>query len=319
VIFLEILNESESGDISILLLGGSSFLGLQTAQTLFYYFDITCTYFRSKAHIFFPEFNWFQVNFLEQNKEKLKASLERLIEKSNCKYLVNFVAVSSPLEAKNDRKTSKIINVDANKLIVEVCERLKIIPIFLSSDHVFNGENGPYSEIEIPNPLKNSVYGNQKAKAEKIYQKLEKYAIIRISTTLGTNLHFQNQNIYEKTLEHLTNNKKILGATNKIRSASHCYNVAFLINKIIESFELEKITREIFHLPGEIISEYELMKKIAKTHKLDQSLVVESTIDNDNYSYPLSLGLKSDETVALVQGRFLNLDECLKLLYGEFE
>lgn len=303
---------------TVILLGGSSFLGLQTAQTLFYYFDIICTYYQSPCPKFFPEFNWFQINYLDE-QEKIKKSLERLIERTTATYIVNFAGITTPLQAKQNPELSKKINEDINRIIAETCGETDTIPIFISSDHVFNGEKGPYSETDKPKPLKNSVYGNQKYNAERKYQELETFAIIRISTTLGINLNFQKQNIYEKVVSKLENGEKIAGATNKIRTASHCYNVAFLINKIIENFEQKNIDKGIFHVPGELLSEYELLKKIASTHNFDETLVKEIIIDNDSESYPLKLGLKSDETQKILGGKFLNLDESMSLLHFDYQ
>ena len=302
---------------TILLLGGSSFLGLQTAQTLFYYFDIVCTYNQSIVPKFFPEFNWFQLNFSSKN-ESIKTNLKRLIEKTNTTFLVNFAGITTPLKAKNEQNLSQKINVLANQLIAQVCAETDTIPIFISTDHVFSGEEGPYSEEFDPNPLKNSVYGQQKKLAEKIYQQIENYAIIRVSTTLGLNLEFQKQNIYQKAVSNLSTGKKIAGAGNKIRTASHCYNVPFLINKIVEAFNEKRIENGIFHVPGELLTEYELLLKIADTFDFERSLIEKTQIDNNNDSYPLRLGLDSSKTIQKLHGKFLTLDESLKLLKFDF-
>lgn len=303
---------------TVLFLGGSSFLGLQTAQTLYYYFNIICTYNQSIAPKFFPEFNWFQLNFLENN-DSLRLNLRRLIDKTNATFLINFTGVSSPLEAKIDRNKSKKVNDTANSIIAEICGDTDTIPIFISSDHVFNGLSGPYSEKETPEPIKNSVYGHQKLQAEQYYEKLENYAIVRISTTLGLNFHFQRPNFYSKAITKLSIGEPIIGATNKIRTITHCYNVAFLINKIIEAFNEKKIENGIYHVPGTLQSEYQTLLNIAESHHFDTSLVEKTQIDTDGDSYPLKLGLKSKQTVNKIQGKYLSLQEGLHLLNFEFQ
>ena len=302
---------------TVLLLGGSSFLGLQTAQTLFYNYDIICTYNQSIAPKFFPEFNWFQLDFLSKN-DNIRLNLKRLIEKTNATFLVNFAGITTPLKAKSDPVVSKKLNESVNEIIANICAETDTIPIFISSDHVFNGEKGPYTEDILPNPLKNSIYGQQKMHAEQFYQQNENYAILRVSATLGINLHFQKENIYEKAVTNLTNGNKITGAENKIRTVSHCYNVAFLINKIIEAFNEKKIESGIFHVPGELISEYQLLLRIAETFDFDKSLIEKTEIDNDGESYPLQLGLDCKQTIHRLQGKFLTLAETLHLLHFDF-
>ena len=152
-----------------------------------------------------------------------------------------------------------------------------------------------------------------------MYQKQEKYAILRVSTTIGSNFHFQKPNLYVKTLGTLQQKikKEIHGATNKIRTATHCWNVAFAINKIIEGFDQERIERGIFHVPGELISEYELLKKIASTNNLDPDLIKGLEISEDDESYPLKLGLESKQTISTLKGRYLTLEEGLYQLNYE--
>ena len=86
-------------------------------------------------------------------------------------------------------------------------------------------------------------------------------------------MNFQKQNIYQKTISKLEKREKIVGASNKLRTVSHCYNVPFLINKIIENFVQKNIEKGIFHEPGALLSEFDLLNKIATRKNFDDSLV----------------------------------------------
>lgn len=309
-------DDLSSEEETILLIGGSSFLGFHTAETLYYFYNIVCTYHQSTSPRFYPEFNWYQVD-LSQRVKELKISIKRLIEKTNAKFVINFAGITSPLEASQKKSLSDTVNKKANEIIAQTCGELGAIPIFISTDHVFHGDAGPYSENETPNPLKNSVYGTQKYLAERYYQLQEKFAILRISTTLGKGNNNLNKNIYERVISALEKGTDISGATNKIRSASSYSNVPFAINKIIEGFEEERFSKEIFHLPGELISEYELVKKIAQKNNFSEECVKKSQIEDDNNSYPLTLGLESIETQKKLRGRFLTLEEGIDLLINQ--
>ena len=306
----------DDNDTAILILGGSGFLGLQTAQTLFYFYDVNSSYKESIAPIFYPEYNWTRLNFLESNL--FEKNLLNIISRFDIKYVINFGAISSPMQTKESPIESYQVNVQSNKIITKICNEKKIFPIFISSDHVFNGLEGPYAEESLTNPLVNSIYGKQKAEAERIYQNEENYAILRLSTTLGINHHFQKKNFYGKILSALKNGKEINSASNKLRTPTHYFNIPFMINKIIEKHSQGLISNGIFHIPGEFISEYHLAIKIAESHDLDTSLIRETIIDQDNDSYPLKLGLKSEKTLKILQGRYLSLSEGLKLLYDDF-
>jgi len=76
------------------------------------------------------------------------------------------------------------VNVAGAKNVVEACRHFKRKLIFISTDFVFDGENGPYSETDLvgPNLEKVSWYGITKIEGEKlINNSLDDFMIIRIS------------------------------------------------------------------------------------------------------------------------------------------
>lgn len=63
--------------------------------------------------------------------------------------------------------------------------------IFISTDYVFDGENGPYAENATTNPL--SVYGKHKLDAENIVKSiLNNFLIIRITNVYGDEVRGKN-------------------------------------------------------------------------------------------------------------------------------
>ena len=60
------------------------------------------------------------------------------------------------------------------------------------------------------------------------------------------------------------------------------------------------------------------MKKIAVKNNYSEYLINETTNNDDNGSYPLQLGLKSEKTVKKLRGRYLTLDEGISLLSDNF-
>lgn len=63
--------------------------------------------------------------------------------------------------------------------------------IFISTDYVFDGENGPYAENAATNPL--SVYGKHKLEAEdRVKSIVDKFLIIRITNVYGDEVRGKN-------------------------------------------------------------------------------------------------------------------------------
>ena len=58
------------------------------------------------------------------------------------------------------------VNVEGPRAVAAACDRQGARLVLVSSDYVFDGHNGPYSEIDPCNPI--NVYGVQKLEAEQI-------------------------------------------------------------------------------------------------------------------------------------------------------
>lgn len=75
------------------------------------------------------------------------------------------------------------INVEGTKNIVSACKKLDKKLVLISTDFIFDGEAGPYSEDSPPGPNNNKVswYGITKQESEKIAKTLDDAIILRIS------------------------------------------------------------------------------------------------------------------------------------------
>lgn len=102
-------------------------------------------------------------------------------------YLILFSAFTDVDGAEKQRNDKSAIcwkiNVDGVKNIAEHCKNTGRGIIFISTDFVFDGKNGPYNENDQVgnNPNAVSWYGITKIEGEKIISKLNKYIILRIS------------------------------------------------------------------------------------------------------------------------------------------
>ena len=76
-------------------------------------------------------------------------------------------------------------NVQATQYLVEAAKDVGAHFIFLSTDFVFDGAQGPYTEEALPSPL--SVYGHSKLEGERIVMNsgLEKWAVARTIIVYG--------------------------------------------------------------------------------------------------------------------------------------
>jgi len=96
------------------------------------------------------------------NQEEINA----VFESYKPDIVINTEAMTNVDTCEGDRENCWDLNVNAVKYLFEASKKVKAHFIHLSTDFIFDGENGPYKEDDTPNPL--SYYGESKWAAEKI-------------------------------------------------------------------------------------------------------------------------------------------------------
>lgn len=166
----------------------------------------------------------------------------------------------------------------------------------ISTDYVFDGNDGPYSETSAPNPL--SIYGKSKLLGEEIVKKYFKnHLIIRTNVVFDLN---DDSSFIDWVIKSLSENKKINVVNDQINNPIWTQDLSKAI-----SFLIDNNKRGIFHIGSDTLcSRYEFAKMIANEWNLDSSNIVSiSTVDLfnqlDNYiaKRPLNSGLISKSEI----------------------
>jgi len=116
--------------------------------------------------------------------DPLSAS-ERNLQLDNVKpeIIIHCGALTNVDYCENNEQESEIATVLSTKVLVDYCNKNNAKLIYLSTDYVFDGEHGPYSETSLTNPI--NVYGKHKLEAELLVKSLDKYIIARITNVYG--------------------------------------------------------------------------------------------------------------------------------------
>jgi len=84
-----------------------------------------------------------------------------------------------------DKNLAFNVNVLGTKNVVEACKKVNAHLVYISTDYVFSGEKGYYSEQDETNPL--NYYGFTKLEGEKIVESSNlSYLIARASVIYGS-------------------------------------------------------------------------------------------------------------------------------------
>ena len=160
------------------------------------------------------------------------------------------------------------LNVDAVDLGAAACEARGVHFVLLSTDFVFDGQEGPYDETAVPAPL--SVYGRSKWEAEKRVQGLTSpWAIVRTVLVIGSVPGLSRSNIVLWAVDALRQGKTITVVQDQWRSPTWAEDLARGCLAVSE-----KKATGIYHISGpEVLSVYDFVLRIAAVFGLDPSLV----------------------------------------------
>lgn len=98
--------------------------------------------------------------------------------------IINLAAYTNVDGAESDPGRAFSVNADGPRLIAENCDRIGCGLIHVSTDYVFDGVSGPYTENRATDPI--NLYGESKLEGEiAIRRTLERHQIFRTSWVFG--------------------------------------------------------------------------------------------------------------------------------------
>jgi len=95
--------------------------------------------------------------------------------------IIHCAAIAHPPVCQRDPDAARRVNVEATRCLAELAADLPLV--FYSSDLVFDGKRGNYTETDAPNPL--SVYAETKVAAERIVLANPRHTVLRLSLNFG--------------------------------------------------------------------------------------------------------------------------------------
>ena len=231
--------------------------------------------------------------------------------------LINSAAMTNVDACESFQEDCIALNVDGVKNLVAACENHNTHLIHLSTDFVFDGKAGPYSENDQPNPL--SFYGQSKYDSELIVSNssLSKWSIARTIIIYGIVENMSKSNIVLWAKSALESGSELKIVDDQFRSPTYADDLAKGCLLIAE-----KEKNGIYHLSGkESMSILELVYRVADFYGLDKSTIfpVKSESLNQAAKRPPVTGFVLDKANKELGYFPLSFNEGLKLLSKEIE
>jgi dTDP-4-dehydrorhamnose reductase len=96
--------------------------------------------------------------------------------------------------------------VQSTKNLIAIARRCNARFVYISTDYVFDGVNGPYRETDPVNPL--SVYARHKLEAEQmVLNELQESLVLRVTNVYGNEV--RGKNFISRIIEQCVNNQKL--------------------------------------------------------------------------------------------------------------
>lgn len=199
-------------------------------------------------------------------------------------FIINTAAFTNVDLSETERETAWKVNVKGVEYIAEAARILDAHLIHFSTDYIFDGKNGPYSEKAKPNPL--GYYGRTKLASENALMiSGAMYTIFRINVLYG--VANSRPDFVRWVVKMLSNNSKIRIVTDQINNPTFIDDILNVLSTIIEFRK-----QGIYHIGGrDFISRYEFTRIIADYFNLNKELII--PIVTEELSQPAKRPLKS--------------------------
>jgi dTDP-4-dehydrorhamnose reductase len=246
-----------------------------------------------------------------------ETQINAIVDSFQPTHIIHTAAITNVDYCEDHPEECQRVNVVATQFLFDASKQRKIHFQLLSTDFVFDGENGPYSEEDSVNPL--SVYAKSKVDAERILHDSEytNWSISRTIIVYGTGENLSRSNIVLWALDSLKNGNEMNIVDDQFRMPTWADDLAWACVEICK-----RSKTGVFHLSGdEFFSMFDLVLEIARLKQLDTSKVksISSSSLNQAAKRPPKTGFILDKAKRELDYSPTSLSTTIELLEQELK
>ena len=186
--------------------------------------------------------------------------------------VIHCAAMANLEECENNPSQAQYINAEIPGKLANYCKKNDVKFVHISTDAVFDGKNGNYSEQDQPNPL--SIYAKSKLAGEYLVQEENEHAIIARVNFFGWSI------TGKRSLgEFFYNNLKVQNPINGFIDVMFCPLYVSLLTDLI----LDMVDRQLsglYHVvSSNSMSKYDFGCEIAEKFEFDPSVIHPISVD----------------------------------------
>ena len=208
-----------------------------------------------------------QINFVTLDISD-REQVNLIMDEYKPDFLINTAAMTHVDQCEEDKDLCKKLNVDAVSYLASACEMHDTFLVHLSTDFIFDGEDGPYPEEWTPNPL--SYYGESKLASENIIKNSSlKWSIIRTVLVYGIAHDMSRSNIILWVKKSLEDGKSLKLVTDQWRTPTLAEDLAMGCFLIVKNQ-----AEGVFNISGkDLLTPYDMAIATAEYFDLDKTLI----------------------------------------------
>ncbi|RMH72601.1 MAG: SDR family oxidoreductase [Gemmatimonadetes bacterium] len=183
--------------------------------------------------------------------------------------IVHCAALAQPDFCEKHPERARAVNLEGTRHVLAAAKAAQLRFVYLSSDLVFDGEKGYYTEDD-PLPPPQNVYVETKQRAERLTLAYENGLVIRPALMYGFDGVRPGRNFFEIMFQRFQRGEAVKLFVDQYRTPSQVRNLADVIIELAQTRETG-----ILHAGGaERISRYEMGIRTCKIFGFDTALAV---------------------------------------------
>ena len=240
-----------------------------------------------------------------------KNAVSQLIASEKPQVVFNTAAMTNVDLCEEKKEACDSLNVNAVQYLSVACQQIDAHLIHISTDFIFDGEDGPYKEEDKPNPL--SYYGLSKLKSENIVKESAcNWTILRTIIVFGVGENLSKSNIVLWAKGALEKEEPLNIIDDQFRAPTLAEDLADAC-----ILAAKKKAYGIFNASGkDIMSIYEIVERIAKHYRnTTKNLNKISTATlNQKAGRPPKTGFILDKAINELGYNPHSFEECLTII-----
>jgi dTDP-4-dehydrorhamnose reductase len=241
-------------------------------------------------------------------------AVERLLDTTKPDWIIHCAALANLDACEADPLLAQQLNTELPRTLARYVARSGARLVHVSTDAVFDGLRGDYSEGDIPTPV--GEYSRTKLEGELAVADADPTAIIARVNFYGWSLT-GNRSLAEFFFTNLRVHKRVMGFTDVFFCPLLANDLANILVRMLESNQ-----SGLYHVvSSESLSKYDFGLRLAERFNLDGSLIIPSSVTQAGLkaARSLNLTLRSDKLVHALGEPIPNLSTGLDKFYTLYQ